>query len=87
MPRSTKEGYKVIAESGNDNVPGYPKAFYAEQYKGGLSEALRLAREEYRRALNFVQYNANERGLKVVILRSLNGEIILRENIPPKNKE
>ena len=84
MRRSTKEGYKVIAESGNDNVPGYPKTFYAERYKGGLSEALRLARGEYRRALNFAQYDADECGLKVVILRSLNGEIILRENISPK---
>jgi hypothetical protein len=86
MRQPAKDGYKVIAESGNNDVPGYPKAFYAEQYKGGLSEALRFAREEYRRVLNFVQSNADEYGLKVVILKSLNGEILLRENISPKDK-
>lgn len=87
MRQSVKEGYRVIAESGDSNMAGYPKTFYAEQHKGGLSEALRLAREEYRRALDFTRYNADEPSLKVVILRSLSGEILLRENIPPKNKE
>ena len=86
MRRPAKEGYRVIAESGDSNVAGYPKTFYAAQYKGGLSEALRFAREEYRRALSFVQNNTDEHGLKVVILKSLNGEILLRENIPPKDK-
>ena len=86
MRRPAKEGYRVITESGNNDVPGYPKAFYAEQYKDGLSEALRFAREEYRRALNFVQNNTDEHGLEVVILKSLSGEILLRENIPPKDK-
>ena len=37
MHQPAKEGYRVIAESGDSNVAGYPKAFYAEQYKGGLS--------------------------------------------------
>ena len=86
MHQPAKEGYRVIAESGDSNVAGYPKTFYAAQYKDGLSEALRLAREEYRRVLNFVQSNADEHGLKVVILRSSSGEILLRENIPPKDK-
>lgn len=86
MRQPAKEGYRVIAESGNNDVSGYPKAFYAGQYKGGLSEALRFAREEYRRALGFVQNNTDEHGLKVVILKSLSGEILLRENIPPKDK-
>lgn len=87
MRQSVKEGYRVIAESGDSNVAGYPKTFYAEQYKGGLSEALRFAREEYRRALNFAQCNTDEHDLKIVILKSLSGEILFRENIPPKNKE
>lgn len=86
MHQPAKEGYRVIAESDDSNVAGYPKAFYAGQYKGGLSEALRFAKEEYRRVLNFVQSNADEYGLKVVILKSLNGEILLRENIPPRDK-
>lgn len=86
MHQPAKEGYRVIAESGDSNVAGYPKTFYATQHKGGLSEALRLAREEYRRALSFAQNNTDEHSLEVVILKSLSGEILIRENIPPKDK-